>query len=117
MSEQPQSPTYGIVDPDYARAFSIIRCTAWGYGYAALMHGSFTRDLDVLLVPWTERACASFDSLIKVMAWRTGLVIKGEKPVEKPHGRLAWSLLFPNEGDPRWVDLSFFPPTDRKAEP
>ena len=42
-----------IYDPDYARAYSIIRCIAWSYGYAACLHGSFTRDLDVVLVPWT----------------------------------------------------------------
>lgn len=113
-ADLPDSPVFGVIDPDYARAYSIIRCTAWGYGYAAVMHGSFTRDLDVLLVPWTEQACVSFEHLIKVIAWRTGLEIKGDKPVEKPHGRLAWSLLFPDR-DPRWVDISFFPPTKGAA--
>jgi hypothetical protein len=43
-----------IYGPDYARTYSIIRCTGWSYGNTALLHGSFTRNLDVVLVPWTE---------------------------------------------------------------
>lgn len=46
---------YVIADPDYARAFSIARGVAWQYGWAALPHGSFTRDLDVCFVPWEDR--------------------------------------------------------------
>lgn len=98
-----------IYDPDYARAFSIIRCTAWSYGYAAMLHGSFTRDLDVVLVPWTEQARLPFDNMMALLAERTGLELKGEEPVKKPHGRLAWSLLFPGFGDPRWIDISCTP--------
>ena len=30
----------GIADPDYARAFTLIRGVAWQRGYAALPHGS-----------------------------------------------------------------------------
>lgn len=44
-----------IADPDYARIFTQARILAWQYGYACLAHGSFTRDLDLLLVPWADR--------------------------------------------------------------
>jgi len=46
-----------ISDPDYARIFTMARCLAWQEGYALLLHGTATRDLDLLAVPWTERAC------------------------------------------------------------
>lgn len=97
-----------IYDPDYARAFSIIRCTAWSYGYAACLHGSFTRDLDIVLVPWTEQACAP-DHLIRVLEDRTDTKLQDQAPGQKPHGRQCWTLLFKGFGDPRWIDLSVMP--------
>ena len=65
-----QEPTahYGIIDPDYARVYTQARIIAWQYGYACVMHGSFTRDLDLLLVPWTEQARDNHDQLLKLIA-------------------------------------------------
>jgi len=109
MSEQqPEGLPYGIIDPDYARTFTIARATAWQYGYALAMHGSFTRDLDLIAVPWTEHA-ASAEHLVKVIAHRAGLTIQDPPAKAKPHGRTAWSLLFPEPRDPRFVDLSVMP--------
>lgn len=105
----PEGSAYGIIDPDYARAYSIIRCTAWSYGYATGMHGSFTRDLDLILVPWTEECGAKPEHLINLLAERTGLTIQHGSPGLKPHGRQAWTLLFRSFGDPRWIDISFVP--------
>ena len=102
---------YGIIDPDYARVFTHARIIAWQFGYACLAHGSFTRDLDLLLVPWTENARVPIDALINRIADVAGLKLQGP-PSEKPHGRKAWSLLFPAFNDPRWVDVSAFTPND-----
>jgi hypothetical protein len=96
-----------IYDPDYARAYSIIRCLAWSYGYAACLHGSFTRDLDVVLVPWTDTASDPVP-LINLIAADTKTKVQGE-PGQKPHGRQAWTLIFPEFGDPRWIDISVVP--------
>jgi hypothetical protein len=100
---------FGIIDHDYARVFTQARIVAWQYGYACLAHGSFTRDLDLLLVPWAEHTSGHIESIIKYMADVTGLKLQGP-PSEKPHGRKAWTLLFPGFGDPRWVDVSAFVP-------
>lgn len=97
-----------IYDPDYARAYSIIRCIAWSYGYAACLHGSFTRDLDVVLVPWTDADSRDVDALIKYLADCTGTTA-AHPPSDKPHGRKAWSLHFKAFGDPRWIDISVMP--------
>jgi len=102
-----------IYDPDYARAYSIIRCIAWSYGYAACLHGSFTRDLDVVLVPWTDIA-SDPEPLIKYLADCTGTKIVHE-PSNKPHGRIAWSLHFKAFGDPRWIDISVVPRVKKAA--
>ncbi len=115
----PETVAYGVVDPDYARVYTQARIIAWQYGYACVMHGSFTRDLDLLLVPWTEEARANGDQLLKLIADASGLRFRaGEKDIykakvewtEKPHGRKACSLFFPEFGDRRWVDISIFEP-------
>lgn len=111
MSDQ---PAYGIIDPDYAKVYTQARVIAWQYGYACVMHGSFTRDLDLLLVPWDKHAGPNREQIVKLIAQATELRI----PVDaygaitwtnKPHGRKALSLHFPGFGDRRWVDISFMP--------
>jgi hypothetical protein len=99
---------YGIIDPDYARVFSIARCAAWAYGYSAVMHGSFTRDLDLLLVPWAETSCKA-EHLVKHIAKLTQLEFVDKPPTEKPHGRMAYTLMFSTKGDPRFIDISVMP--------
>lgn len=108
------SAAYGIIDPDYARVFTIARCIAWSEGYALVMHGSFTRDLDLLAVPWTEHATDA-EHLVKRITLALddlSLLVKdvsGKTATEKPHGRLAWTLTFKTFGDPRFIDLSVMP--------
>lgn len=110
--------SYGIVDPDYARIYTQSRIIAWQYGYSCLMHGSFTRDLDLLLVPWEESARDNHDQLLKLIADACGLQFKdGEKEIykakvdwtTKPHGRKSCSLFFKEARDRRWIDIAVLP--------
>lgn len=106
-----------ILDPDYARIFTQARIIAWQYGYACVAHGSFTRDLDLLLVPWEPTARPNHDHLVKLIAQAGSLRFRDGKDVlestpewnEKPHGRRAVSLYFPGFHDRRWVDISIMP--------
>jgi hypothetical protein len=116
---------YGIIDHDYARVFTQARIVAWQYGYACVMHGSFTRDLDLLLVPWTDKAVANGDQLLQLIAQGCGLRFRdGKEDIntanvdwsDKPHGRKACSLFFPEFGDRRWIDISIFEPTIAELE-
>lgn len=103
--------SFGIIDPDYARVFTQARILAWQYGFACLAHGSFTRDLDLLLVPWTDTAKAEdVDYFAPRIADAAGLKVSGHEPSIRPHGRKTWTLLFPGFADPRWVDLSVLVP-------
>lgn len=110
------SSPYGIIDPDYARIFTISRCLAWSEGYALLFHGSFTRDLDLIAVPWTNAACEP-RKLVKrvIMDCKNLEYLQKSNPQEteegspKEHGRLAWTLVFKAFGDPRFVDFSVMP--------
>jgi hypothetical protein len=100
---------YGIIDPDYARVYTQARIVAWQYGYACVMHGSFTRDLDLLLVPWTEQARDNHDQRL---LFKDGVKQLHKAVVdwsEKPHGRKSCSLYFPTFGDRRWIDVSVVP--------
>lgn len=104
-----------ILDPDYARVFTQARCVAWQYGYCCSLHGSYTRDLDILLTPWTEEARGNHDQLVRLIADASKLTVsvknkEGEiRWTDKPHGRRATTLHFPGFGDRRWVDISIMP--------
>lgn len=95
-----------VADPDYARIFTQVRVIAWQYGWACLAHGSATRDLDLVLVPWTENARSkSPESLIARIADVAGLTVIGDT-TDKPFGRRAWTLRLPGFSEVRWVDIS-----------
>jgi hypothetical protein len=102
---------FGIIDPDYARIFTQARILAWQYGYACLAHGSFTRDLDLLLVPWKDWILKDPGGIVHRIADVCGLEVQGE-PSVKPGGRRAWSLLLPGFSEVRWVDVSAFAPPE-----
>jgi hypothetical protein len=100
---------YGIVDPDYARIYTKVRCIAWMYGYAVLMQGSFTRDLDLLIVPWTERVSTEPQHIVNMICSKCDLEENGHPPTQKPHGRVSYTLMFKEFGDPRFIDIGFMP--------
>lgn len=108
---------YGIVDPDYARVFTKARCIAWMYGYAVLMQGSFTRDLDLLIVPWTDKASTEPQHIINMICSKCNLEENGHPPTNKPHGRISYTLMFKEFGDPRFIDISFMPVSPQTLPP
>lgn len=98
--------TFGIIDPDYARIYTKARIIAWQFGYALTMHGSYTRDLDLVMVPWTDHCSPGIiKHVVEKIAQATGTAVNGP-PRAKPFGRQAWTLALPGIDDPRWVDLS-----------
>ena len=106
--EHQPTQVFGIIDPDYARIFTQARIMAWQYGYACLAHGSFTRDLDLLLVPWADRTVPEAGGVVNRIADVCGLKVQHGCPSDKPHGRRAWSLMLPGFGEVRWVDVSAY---------
>lgn len=106
---QEATQVYGIFDPDYARIFTIARCLAWNEGYALCAHGSFTRDLDLIAVPWEPTACEP-EHLMKRIEEGANLKCITPNPGGKNHGRLAWTMVMKKFADPRFVDFSVIPP-------
>jgi hypothetical protein len=104
-------PVYGVFDPDYARFFTKARIVAAEEGYALSVHGSFSRDMDMIAVPWTAYASHRTPmNLAAQVEYRTGWKLQSKEPTEREHGRLVWSFLAPETEDPRWIDFSVIPP-------
>ena len=125
----PSSPCSGIpvvLDPDYSAFIVRARIIAKQEGYALAIHGSTTRDLDLIAVPWTT-AARSPQALTTRIDFNTGWRRQradgtrceiGEKvePTVREHGRLVWTFMPEGFADPRFVDFSVIPP-NTPAEP
>lgn len=91
--------------PFYACLYPGLCEVARANGYALTIHGSMTRDLDLVAIPWTAEAVDA-EALVLALKTHVGaMVIPGflddpqafdwtKDPTEKPHGRLAWNLYF-----------------------
>ena len=89
-----------------------LRERARALGYAIGEHGSQARDIDLIAVPWTERACPPEQLAAHLRGVLEKLYpIQGELPPSaehpKPHGRLCWSWWIRTW---TYVDLSVVPP-------
>jgi hypothetical protein len=100
-----------------------LRAKAREHGYALAYHGSMSRDIDVIAVPWTDRAAAAHELVGILRAeieritgrtawWPDGATAKPldyvhRSPEPKPHGRLGWSIHIAGAGT--YVDLSIIP--------
>ena len=99
----------------YAQILPRIRVAAKGLGYAIAIHGTLTRDLDLLAVPWTEEA-AEPKALVKMIADTVGGYVIGDRvdergyisdhPTDQPHGRMSWNICW---GGKVFIDLSVMP--------
>lgn len=98
----------------YLSILPTIREVAKKSGYAIGLHGSLTRDFDLIACPWTEKAVAP-----ELLARRIELAVcqyptkekfvwkkARENATEKPHGRMAYALYL---GRHAYIDLSIMP--------
>jgi len=102
----------------YACCYAMLIPIAAQHGYALAVHGSMTRDLDLIAVPWTEEATDAL-TLVKALKDAIGGITHHSEmdhyyptcdPTEKPHGRLAYSLHFTNRGcEGAYIDVSVMP--------
>lgn len=95
----------------YLAKLPLIRDTARKLGYAVAIHGSLSRDFDLIAVPWVEDA-RPVDELVEAVrlaingtiiptgtpggrwdkATEQFVPVQVVNPAIKPHGRLAWSI-------------------------
>jgi hypothetical protein len=88
-----------------------VREAARFQGYAIAVHGSLSRDIDLIAVAWTDQAKEP-DELVRVVQGAIGGVLGNclriHEPANKPHGRVAYTLIHP--GFAGEIDLSIIPP-------
>jgi dissimilatory sulfite reductase (desulfoviridin) alpha/beta subunit len=83
------------------------------HGYAIAVHGSLTRDIDFVAIPWVEWAKPPEQLAKAIEAVTGGLILPPDhtkEPIAKPHGRLAWSI---HGVMGTYIDLSVMPPVVR----
>ncbi|MEM7789784.1 MAG: hypothetical protein AAF546_00150 [Verrucomicrobiota bacterium] len=97
-----------VMDPEYSEFLTKARIIGKQEGYAIALHGSMTRDFDVVAIPWTS-SCHDAFNLVMRLCLNTGWKDQDGDPVERDHGRLVWSLIREEFGDPRFIDLSVMP--------
>lgn len=92
----------------YASCLGRVRAIAKEHGYAACLHGSMERDLDLVMVPWTEGATDA-ETLIDAMRKTFSIFEQQEErrePTLKPHGRRGWVVML---GGHAYMDISVMP--------
>jgi hypothetical protein len=105
----------------YAQLLPRIREKGKELGYAIAIHGTMSRDLDLLAVPWVEDAAEPIELVKAVADAVAGYVIGAnldqggkyerghidlETPTFKPHGRMSWNICW---GAKPFIDLSVMP--------
>ncbi len=95
----------------YLKLLPAIREAAAKWNYAIGLHGSMTRDFDLIAVPWLTEAGSAAQVVEEIRAAVSGHIAErsdGEPwPRKKPHGRLAWSIQVGGGG--AYLDLSVMP--------
>lgn len=99
--------------PAYVAFFLPLTDIARRYGYALAAHGSMQTDMDLVAIPWSDTA-TSADALATAlrnyasgtMSAMFGNALVLSDPEQKPHGRVAYSILI---GNAAVIDISIMP--------
>lgn len=100
-----------MIAPWYAMAYTKLDRIAWRYGYALALHGSMSRDLDLVAIPWTEDAESPeklVEAIRRFVITKTDVKLKIAPPKIMPHGRLSY-IIPVGFGDNIYFDLSIMP--------
>lgn len=104
----------------YRQLIGPARAAARRHGYALAVHGSLLRDVDLVAVPWAEKASPAAkvaEAIRRAVARACGTAQQLERdayhrkgcPKWKPHGRLTWAFHLKSGGGGPYVDLSVMP--------
>lgn len=102
MSRFPSYPAF------YGHLYPALVKVANAHGYALAIHGSLSRDMDLVAVAWAEHASPARELVAAIRAKVGGFEGEGavHGPTKKPHGRIAWSIIL---GGHAYIDLSVIP--------
>lgn len=96
----------------YASILPMIKQLGIVQGYAIAVHGSMTRDFDIVAIPWRKKVMDpdTFAFFMHRMLCAYPYTIEQikKRAEKKPHGRIAYDLILGHNG--AYVDLSIIPP-------
>lgn len=119
-----RTPADDIVQGAYNRALldliiDPMRRVAKDCGYAVTVHGSLSRDIDLVAVPWVEHGVDEPAQLAKALAGAiagiTGRCLLHGDMKDKPHGRKAQLLLAWCGENTANLDLSIMPKMQKES--
>jgi len=91
-----KEPTF---TPAYIMLYPTLCEIARENGYALAIHGTVTRDMDLVAIPWIDNPCTPIKlmELISAHVQANMDIVDGtgeklSEPTKKPHGRLAWAI-------------------------
>lgn len=105
MDEQPAFEPMPLLD-----ILAMVRTVARRNGYAIAVHGSLSRDVDLVAVPWVD-VTSSAEELVREIVEAGRWLLADPQPEQRPHGRLAWAIRWPASMTPGYLDLSIMPST------
>jgi hypothetical protein len=99
--------------PAYCAFYPMLAEICRENGYALAIHGTVSRDFDLIAIPWTTDP-VSADTLITLVLNFTSMFDKDKGralhgPENKEHGRIAWSI---SVGNGSVIDFSVMPLSD-----
>ena len=112
LAEDPMTTNklpHSLMPAMYSHRIHDIQTVARAHGYAMAVHGSMQRDLDLIAIPWTEKACSA-DRLVQFLCDELYCSLSGKGTLQ-PHGRVSYTLLM---GGACFMDLSVMPRTEKR---
>jgi|SRR5690606_29697750 len=103
--EDPKDDGRKVPGFTYAWMIPYITRIARRHGYAIGVHGSMSRDLDLIAVPWVEDANEPEELIGEIARLTGGGIVSDVK--ESPHGRRSWNITF--NGAWHFLDISVMP--------
>lgn len=101
MAKDRQAVTCNGRPAFYATMYEDIRRCAMDNGWAIAIHGSLASDMDIMAMPWTDKAI-SFEKLVcKISRLFSGNELVCNHQIDyisKPHGRIVATI-------PIWADF------------
>lgn len=94
-----------------------LKATAHLHGYALALHGSVQRDVDLVAIPWIDRA-SDVETLLRALSTTTATVLERDAchttAEQKPHGRTAFCIHI--AGTQSYLDVSVMPRLQESKE-
>mgnify|MGYP003556531103 CR=1 FL=1 len=92
----------------YAMFLPEMRQIAIDHGYTMAIHGSMSRDMDIVMVPWIEKPKPVEEMIDNLLKAAGGVMhdVHISEIGEKPHGRVVYTLAIASD---RFFDVSVMP--------